>query len=508
MTALNATLASEIPDEVKQRVRSELNDKCFNFFMDGFHPFKSGYQFFAATSWQPDGVFAIGERDSEQFCAFDVKGKLSGWEAAEKSAISSCEKSDPTGKVHCEIYAHNNDIIYVSIHEQLQAAQKLLDAGDISRTEKSLDNILTRGVAKVDQGEFHKLQHQVLSARLDAAMKLFDSGNVPSVKQELNEINGNGLSYLTESETGEFEYLSGKVSASNLTEQSKLDAIGHFHAAWTGYKNLDSAVSEGNLLMTTGDIDKNWPVIRSAYQYFLANASDEKKSQHPEAEQNLKLTEPYYLAEVAQKEAAAKEQARLDAIESEREAKEQAILAKEEAKQAKIDEANAKKEAKRQAEQDRLDAIKEKREAKRHENIRLAEEKRIAREGDGSSDDLTCKGYGAKPGTQVYINCRIQLSLKAQALANQQAAQARAEYERESEQAAQAAQARASREQQTEYNRQMLAAQQAEAERRAAAEESRRSAEAWAAFSKQLIDNSTPNTSKNYMLSIWHNHKL
>ncbi len=37
------------------------------------------------------------------------------------------------------------------------------------------------------------------------------------------------------------------------------------------------------------------------------------------------------------------------------------------------------------------------------------ERQRIAREGDGSDDDETCKGYGAKPGTQPYINCRIQL---------------------------------------------------------------------------------------------------
>lgn len=40
-----------------------------------------------------------------------------------------------------------------------------------------------------------------------------------------------------------------------------------------------------------------------------------------------------------------------------------------------------------------------------------AEEERIAREGDGSPDDVDCKKYGLKPQTQGYAECRMRLDL-------------------------------------------------------------------------------------------------
>jgi hypothetical protein len=62
---------------------------------------------------------------------------------------------------------------------------------------------------------------------------------------------------------------------------------------------------------------------------------------------------------------------------------------------------------------------------------RLAKEKkksmeslRQAREGDGSSDDLTCKKFGFKPQTANYADCRLKIEI-----ANRQALQQQAHYE-------------------------------------------------------------------------------
>lgn len=46
---------------------------------------------------------------------------------------------------------------------------------------------------------------------------------------------------------------------------------------------------------------------------------------------------------------------------------------------------------------------------------------RIAREGDGSSDDLLCKKYGFKPNTQSYANCRMQIDVAKREMQQQQA---------------------------------------------------------------------------------------
>lgn len=172
-----------------------------------------------------------------------------------------------------------------------------------------------------------------------------------------------------------------------------------------------------------GDIDINWRPIRNAYQYFLANASVEQKAQHPEVEQNMKQTEPYYQADLAQREVAAKELAKHDAIAAELKAKQQAVLAKEQQKQAQIDALQAKREAEQRAKQAQLDAIKTAREEKQREDARQAEAKRIAIEGDGSADDATCKSYGARPGSEGYVTCRVQLGRTKQLADEQQAAQ-------------------------------------------------------------------------------------
>ena len=362
-----AVPANAISEEVKQRVKADLQDQCLHLFLDG--------GIFGYQSPLENFVFAVGGSKSQQYCKYVFKPIFDTWEDAEKKAIARCEMFRPQVGSPCEVYAHNNDIVYVNNYERLKKAKKLIEAGD-----------------------------------------------VPAAEHALNEVKDRNLSNLTPMEIGEYEYLTGKVLINSKTEQDRAFAISYFNNSWAKNGNINGAVEEGNLRMMTGDIDNNWQSIRDAYQYFLANASDEQKSLHPEVEQNMKQTEPYYQAALAQQEEAAKEHARLGAIDAEREAKQQAILKEEQQKQAKIDAINAKREAEQQAKQERLDAIKAEREAKQQEKIRQAEAKRQAIEGDGSADDITCKSYGARPGSGGYVNCRIQLSRTKQLADEQEAA--------------------------------------------------------------------------------------
>lgn len=436
LSAMNAARAGAITDEVKQRVQADLQPICQEFFFRGG---LLGYQSFKYKIYKI--VFATAE--SGQYCGMGVGSLMFPWEHAEKQAIANCETMRSGRGSPCEVYAHDNDIIYVSIHEKLKVAKELFEAGDISAAEFTL-----------------------------------------------NEVNARNLSALTPTERGEFEYLFGKVLINSKSEQDRAEAIPHLNNSWANYGNVNAAVEEGNARMMAGDIEKDWhwQPIRAAYNYFLTNASDEKKSLHPEVAQNLKQTEPYYQADLVQKDEAVKEQARLGAIEAERKAKQQAILEEEQQKQAKIDAIKAKHEAEQQAKQDRLNAIKVEREAEQQEKIRQAEAKRQAIEGDGSADDKTCKSYGARMGTPEYINCRIQLRTK-QTLDEQQAEQTRSAEEQR------AAQTRAANEQraaQEDYNRRLLAAQQAEQAQRAAENEKIRQQqkgdEADRALSRALIE--------------------
>ena len=64
-------------------------------------------------------------------------------------------------------------------------------------------------------------------------------------------------------------------------------------------------------------------------------------------------------------------------------------------------------------------------EASEARNIELArqrEQERIAKEGDGSPDDLTCKKYGFKPSTEGYAQCRLQIDIAKKDATQRQAA--------------------------------------------------------------------------------------
>lgn len=340
--------AAPITEEVKQRVQADLHGKCLEAFLDGIKR-----PHFESNTF----VFAVGELKSQQYCSWASKTFWRSLEATEIAVIASCETRRPQGGTPCEVYARNNDIVYVGIHDRLKAAKKL-----------------------------------------------FESGDIPAAEHAFNDIKVRSLSALSDEKKGEYEYLFGKVLANSKNWQDRAEAVDYFNHSWYVYKNVNAAVEEGNLRMAAGDIDRNWnwQSIRDAYQYFLANASEEQKSLHPEVEQNLRQTEPYYQADLAQREAAAKELALLDAFRK-KELEEQAWPGLHHLR--------------------KIDAIKAEREAKQQEEIRLAEEKRIAKEGDGSPVDLTCKSYGAKPGSEGYINCRTQLARTRQLADEQDTAQ-------------------------------------------------------------------------------------
>lgn len=84
---------------------------------------------------------------------------------------------------------------------------------------------------------------------------------------------------------------------------------------------------------------------------------------------------------------------------------------------------NAARELERKmAEDERQKRVQLEKEAK----AKKAEELRIAREGDGTPDDLSCKKYGLKPQTQGYSECRMRLDLSRKEGERLQAANAKA----------------------------------------------------------------------------------
>jgi hypothetical protein len=375
-------LANAVSDEVRQRATTDLGTNCLHLFLNNYQ-FKNAPLVFTSTLHR---VFLLSENGEYQYCRWRSTSRLRDQAAFEQSAISECDENRPVDYTPCEVYAHDDDITYLSVHARLEKAKNLFESGDLMATENVLDDIKQRN-----------------------------------------------LSALSQIEKGEYENLFGKVLINSKDELDRNEAMVHFNNSWYLYRNVNGAVEEGNLRIANGNFDKNWASIRAAYQFFLEHASDKQKSAHPEVEQNLKLTEPYYLADLAQKEAVAK----LEAVQK--------------------------------AKQEKLEAIKEAAEKRKQESIRKAEERRVAKEGDGSEDDLTCKKYGAKPGTQIYVDCRIKLGLAKEEAENRKAEAVRSERE------------------QAEYNRQQQAAQQSAAVQRAAEEDNRRSSAALMAIGGALM---------------------
>lgn len=93
---------------------------------------------------------------------------------------------------------------------------------------------------------------------------------------------------------------------------------------------------------------------------------------------------------------------------------------------------NSAEEARRQAKEQAKQEWKAREEQEKRIKEYAAEQKRtaarVAKEGDNSPDDLTCKKYGIKPNTPNYGQCRMQLDM-----ARQQAAAAAEQQQRQYE---------------------------------------------------------------------------
>lgn len=181
-----STPASAISDAVKQRAQADLKGKCLDFFLSDNFAFLAtsvdGYQYWA-TSLLANAVFSVGKAESEQYCAYAKKTALMTWADAEKLAIANCERSRPQGGLHCEVYAHNNDIVYVSVHERLKTAKSLYEAGDptanlaiIEVSKKDLSALTSR-----ERGEYEYLAGKSVSKPCGATPRQLNISTTPGL---------------------------------------------------------------------------------------------------------------------------------------------------------------------------------------------------------------------------------------------------------------------------------------------------------------------------------------
>lgn len=70
--------------------------------------------------------------------------------------------------------------------------------------------------------------------------------------------------------------------------------------------------------------------------------------------------------------------------------------------------------------QQQIELREQEKERSRQERVRQAEIARIQRMGDGSPDDMACKGYGFKPNSTPYAECRQKIAMQRQLVIQQQ----------------------------------------------------------------------------------------
>ncbi len=342
---------AELSAETLQRAQKELSANCYEIFSVLKTDKSTSGNGYGALSGHHK-VFVIGENSNVQRCFLDTTGYLFfgplNFNLLIKRTLAECNKAMPAGH-SCEIYAKDDNIVYISNEQKIIDAKKNYQAKDYLKAFNLLTSIESRGIERLD----------------------YPVGS-------------------------DFEYMMGSTLIKIDKESNKLVAIEHFNKAWHYFNNPLAALEEANLRVNTDQLSDNWENIRLAYEHYFENASDEAKLANPEAITNYKLTDPYYQAsldnirkneeELAANEKAAVEQAKLDLQAAE--------LA---AKNAERDARKAEREAKRLAE------------AQKKEEAKLAKQ---AADAIKSRDDKTCRSYGAAVGSQAYVMCRIELAKK------------------------------------------------------------------------------------------------
>ena len=384
---------AELSAETLQRAQKELSGVCYEgFSVSKTDKTTSGKGYKSLSGYHK--VFVVGHSSNGQVCYFDTTGYFmaSTFDQLLQRTLLACNKALPPGH-SCEIYAKDDNIVYVSAEQKIAEARKSYEAKDYLKAF----NILT------------------------------------SVDSNLVESLGNQLA-------SDFEYMFGNTLVKIDKKANGFLAINHFNKSWHYSSHSMAALEEAKLRMSTSQLSDDWENIRLAYEHYFKYASAEAKLDNPEAVSNYKLTESYYLAslesirkneeELAANEKAAVEQAKLDAQTSEREAKKAEREAKRLAEMQKKEEAKLAKQANaaKKSRDDktcrsygaavgsqayvicRIELAKNEKFSPGTVQLNEADTKGSSKDnGDGSVDDATCQKFGFKPSSNPYSQCRLQL---------------------------------------------------------------------------------------------------
>jgi hypothetical protein len=346
---------AELSAETLQRAHKELSGNCYEIFsLLKTDKSTSGNGYGALSGHHK--VFVISENSNVQSCFMNTTGYLFfgplNFDLLIKRTLAECNKAMPASH-SCEIYAKDDNIVYISTEQKIVEAKKSYEAKDYPKAFNLLTSVSSRGVENIDKAI-----------------------------------------------ASDFEYMLGNTLVMIDKESNGFEAIKHFNKSWHYLNNPQAALDEARLRVAVSEISEDWENIRLAYEHYFKNASAEAKLANSEAMTNYKLTESYYQAsldnirkneeELAANEKAAVEQAKLDLQAAE--------LA---AKNAERDARKAEREAKRLAE------------AQKKEEAKLAKQ---AAEAIKTRHDKTCRSYGAAVGTQAYVMCRIELAKNEKSL--------------------------------------------------------------------------------------------
>jgi hypothetical protein len=224
--------------------------------------------------------------------------------------------------------------------------------------------------------------------KLTAVKQYIEVKDFKSAEVAIEKIEKRGLPSLKRGrQTGDFFYFKGLIY---LNQGKRGEAIKAFDLAWNTPKEIQpiAALVHANLVYDAKTIKNNYQLVKLAYEHFFDYASDEDKARHPEVMERKRVVDNLYLAEKEKESRISAEIIRADELRQKNE--------REELKRKEILRASMEKDQRDKAAQQ----LKE-------QNERLAKQ---AKQQKDLADDQTCRGYGAKPGSQEYIYCRIQLS--------------------------------------------------------------------------------------------------
>jgi hypothetical protein len=354
-----ANARAELSVETRAKLSADLGSCAILFTAKRGDPYRpqGGYQDHVSVN----RVFVFGyDTNGRRVCSYKSGGLFTSHQELEDS---QCNQFLSDGWMSCYLYAKDNNIVYTSVDDQIDKALTLYKRSGLEEAWKLLDEAQFRGFAH---------------ARKSTEAKAFYLEGVRAIKE-------------------------GEV----------IKAIDSLNKSWGDYGYIDAAEAEIDFLATQ-DVNQNWKKIRKVFNFLKEKDVKAALAKH---EQLILSTEALYAAEqdaIAEQTKMAQAQDKLLREIKEKELKvreaielKEAKIAKEQDRKRLIEEAV---ESKKIAKQQKLEDLRAAREAKAQERIRLAEERRIAREGDDTPDDRTCKSLGAKPGTNPYIQCRLKLT--------------------------------------------------------------------------------------------------